>query len=129
MRFHSPVGRDSSRELGNGLIPDPTDAHAGVLDAYGGPDQMLLPFVRLAEVLNNSESFESIRFNEHVEAVMFHAGTRTACSHTVPSHREQSFFLGEGWAASDVWGGMFRPKTNAWGGDQPEDTMGDGRFC
>ncbi len=85
-------------------VSDPTDPRFAVLDKFGGPDELLLPFERLALLLNNSQDFMPVRLNEHLTGMLFRVANQDCLIAFATKPIEAGLYLGEQWSAVDVWG-------------------------
>ena len=85
-------------------LSDPTHPQLAVLDAQGGPDELLLPFVRMTDALNGSEDFLAISLNEHVAGTLFRVGNEERGIIYATKPIDTLLCLGDQWTAKDVWG-------------------------
>jgi hypothetical protein len=85
-------------------VSDPTDPQLAILDKSGGPDELLVPFEHVVDVLNNSQDFMPVRFHENLTGMLFRVANQDCAIVFATKPIEVELYLGDQWTAIDAWG-------------------------
>jgi hypothetical protein len=85
-------------------ISDPTEPRLAILDKSGGPDELLLPFQQIVDVLNNSQNIIQVRLHENLTGMLFKVANQDRAIVFANKPVEVGLYLGDQWTATDVWG-------------------------
>ncbi len=85
-------------------VTDPTEPRFAMLDKFGGPDELLLPFERVVDVLNNSQDFIPVRLHDNLTGILFRVANQDHAIVFATKSSEVGVYLGDQWTATDVCG-------------------------
>ncbi len=77
---------------------------SAILDASGGPRELLIPLRNVSTALNHSSGFRKVRVADQLNGVLYQVGKSDRLIIASEQVGDFTVYLGDSWIATDVWG-------------------------